>query len=556
MKNLYYGDNLAVLKRHIKDASVDLVYLDPPFKSNRDYNVLFKEKDGSEAESQIKAFTDTWSWSQEDILLYDSLTIDPGVPERLRNTLKAMYTLLGGSDMMAYLVMMAPRLLELRRVMKPTASIYLHCDCSASHYLKLLMDAVFSPENFGNEIIWKRAETVKSNFGQGKKTFDVNMDTLLFYRMSENNTFNPPFKPYSEKYITDFYKFTEPGTNRKYRLISMIGPGGAAKGNPSYEVMGVTRYWRYSREKMQSLIDAGMVVQTSENGVPQRKQYLDEGKGVVLQTLWDDIPALHAQDKERLGYPTQKPVALLERIIETSSNSGDTVLDPFCGCGTSIYAAEKTGRNWIGIDITQLSIALMKGRLKNAFGLTPLTKEGKRADTAKTYRVKGEPTTLSEAMQLKEDDPHQFEYWALGLVGARPTEEKKGADKGIDGKLFFVGDNPKELETIIISVKSGHVKRGYMHELRGVIDREKAVIGVLITMEPPTKNMQEEVLLGGFYESKTWDKKYSRLQILSIEDIMTGKGIEMPPINQVNATFIKAHKEHGKGDSDKQTELF
>ena len=556
MKYLYYGDNLEVLKRHIKDASVDLVYLDPPFKSNRDYNVLFKEKDGSEAESQIKAFTDTWSWNQDDILLYDSLTIDPAVPERLRNTLKAMYTLLGGSDMMAYLVMMAPRLLELLRVMKPNASIYLHCDCSASHYLKLLMDAVFSPVNFGNEIIWKRAETVKNNFGQGKKTFDVNMDTLLFYRKSENNTFNPPFKPYTDKYINDFYKFTEPDTKRKYRLISMIGPGGAAKGNPSYEVMGVTRYWRYSREKMQTLIDAGMVVQTSENGVPQRKQYLDEGKGVVLQTLWDDIPALHAQDKERLGYPTQKPVALLERIIETSSNPGDMVLDPFCGCGTSVYAAEKTGRNWIGIDITQLSIALMKGRLNNAFGLTPLTKERKGADTAKTYRVKGEPTTLTEAMKLKEDDPYQFEYWALGLVGARPTEEKKGADKGIDGKLFFVGDNPKELETIIISVKSGHVKRGYMHELRGVIDREKAVIGVLITMETPTKNMMEEVLLGGFYESKTWDKKYGRLQILSIEDIMTGKGIDMPPINQVNATFIKAHKEHGKGDSDKQTELF
>ncbi len=204
MKYLYYGDNLEVLKRHIKDASVDLVYLDPPFKSNRDYNVLFKEKDGSEAESQIKAFTDTWSWNQDDILLYDSLTIDLAVPERLRNTLKAMYTLLGGSDMMAYLIMMAPRLLELLRVMKPTASIYLHCDCSASHYLKLLMDAVFSPENFGNEIIWKRAETVKSNFGQGKKTFDVNMDTLLFYRKSENNTFNPPFKPYTDKYINDF----------------------------------------------------------------------------------------------------------------------------------------------------------------------------------------------------------------------------------------------------------------------------------------------------------------------------------------------------------------
>jgi len=558
MRQLYYGDNLEVMKQHIKDESVDLIYLDPPFKSNRDYNVLFKEKDGTEAASQIMAFTDTWSWGQDDILLYESLIVDPVVPERLRNTLKAMFALLcpagAGTDMMSYIVMMAPRLLEMRRVMKPTASIYLHCDPAASHYLKLLMDGIFGPENFRNEISWKRS-SAHNDAKQGRKQYGNIRDTVFFYTKTDKWNWNWQYTPYNKSYVEKNYRHKS-NTGRLYRLDNLTAakPGG----DVSYEFMGTLpykgRYWAYSREKMQKFYDDDRLYFPENGGTPAYKRYLDEMPGVPLQNDWGDI--LPASGTEYLGYPTQKPQALLERIIDTSSNSGDTILDPFCGCGTAIHAAEKLGRKWIGIDITHLSITLMKERLR-AFGLIPLTKEGKHADTDKTYRIKGEPTTMIEALQLKEDgDGHQFEYWALGLVGARPVEEKTGADKGIDGKLFFVGDNPKELETIILSVKSGHVKRGIMHELRGVIDREKAVIGVLITMETPTKNMDEEALTGGFYESKTWGKKYPRLQILSIEEIMNGKGIDMPPINQVNATFIKAHKEQTKDKARTQNELF
>lgn len=557
---LYYGDNLEVMRLHIKDESVDLIYLDPPFKSNRNYNVLFKEKDGTEAASQIQAFTDTWSWGQDDELLYGSMMLNPALPERLCNTLKAMRLLLDSADMMSYLVMMAPRLLEMRRVMKQTASIYLHCDSSASHYLKLLMDGVFGPENFRNEIVWKR-KTGRGETNHKSFKFGCCTDNLLFYSKSSASVFNAQFNAEAEgydEYTKKFFKFDD-GDGRLYQIDNLASP--SPRPNLIYEYKGYKppeNGWAISREKMEEWDKEGrLYFPENKTGRIRRKRYLDELRGKPVQNLWDDIEMIASQSPERLGYPTQKPVALLERIISASSNPGDTVLDPFCGCGTAIHAAEKLGRSWIGIDVTHLSISLMKSRLFSAFGLVALTKEGKQCDTDKTYRIKGEPTTLAEAMQLKQDDPHQFEYWALGLVGARPVEEKKGADKGIDGKLFFVGDTPGEIQTIILSVKSGHVNRSVVHELRGVIDREKAAIGVLITMEPPTKNMDEEVLGGGFYESTVWGRKYPRLQILLVEDIMmNGKGIDMPPINQVNATFIKARKEQASGKAGRQTDLF
>ncbi|MFO7696849.1 MAG: DNA methyltransferase, partial [Anaerolineae bacterium] len=304
MNTLYYGDNLQVLRDHVPDASVDLIYLDPPFNSNRSYNVLFKEASGKSADAQITAFDDSWHWgpASEETLREIETTAAPHVVEMMQ----AIVSFVGRNDVTAYLVMMTVRLIELHRVLKPTGSLYLHCDPTASHYLKVVMDAVFGPSQFGNEIIWKRAQTVKGNFGQGTRLWDRNTDTLLFYRKTELNTFHQAFTTYSQDYLDKFYKHVEPGTGRRYRLISMIGPGGAAKGNPQYEVMGVTRYWRYSRQRMEELIGAGMVVQTRPGTVPVRKQYLDEGKGVAVQTLWDDIRSLGPQEKERLGYPTQK----------------------------------------------------------------------------------------------------------------------------------------------------------------------------------------------------------------------------------------------------------
>jgi DNA modification methylase len=523
---LYYGDNLDILRRYVKDESVDLVYADPPFKSNQNYNVLFQEKDGSRAASQIRAFEDTWSWDQDDESVYADLVTAGG---KVADALQAFRQLIGPCDMVSYLVMMAPRLMECSRVLKKSGSMYLHCDPSASHYLKLLMDAVFRPDNFRTEIVWKRS-SAHSDAKQGRAQHGRIHDVILFYTKTDEWFWNHVFTPYDRKYVEAFYKYTEPETGRRYRLGDITGPGGAAKGNPSYEVMGVSRFWRYSKEKMAELIQQNRIVQTRPGAVPAYKRYLDEMHGVSLQDWWDDIGPIGAQAAERLGYPTQKPVALLERIINTSCPQGGTVLDPFCGCGTTIAAAQKLNRAWIGIDVTHLAITLMKKRIMDTFG------------ESAQFKVVGEPTSIPDAAALAESDPYQFQWWALGLVGARPVEEKKGADKGIDGKIIFQGDEPGKFEAVIISVKAGHVTSNHVRDLRGVVDREKAAMGVLISMEDPTVPMRTEAVTAGFFESKTWGQKYPKIQLLTVADLLAGKQIEMPPIKQVGATFTKAPK--------------
>ena len=539
---LYYGDNLEVMKRYIADETVDLVYLDPPFNSNQNYNVLFKEQDGKRAASQIQAFEDTWTWDIEDATVYAELITRPG---KLSDLLQGFYKILGGCNLMAYLVMMAPRLVELKRVMKPTASIYLHCDPTASHYLKLLMDAVFGAENFINELIWKRSDA-HSDSKQGSKHFGRIHDVILFYSKSDKAVFNTQYNPLSESTANNWYSNIEPDTGRRYNKADMTGPGGAAKGNPYYEWKGVSRYWRYSKENMQRLESEGRIVY-SKSGMPYQKRYLDESKGVALQDLWDDIGMLRgiSQNKERLGYPTQKPIALLERIINSSCPENGTVLDPFCGCGTTIAASQKLNRHWIGIDITHIAVTLMKNRLKDMFGIEPFSKKNPDG-----YIVVGEPTSLPDAQALADADKYQFQYWALGLVGARPDriDEKKGADKGIDGKIIFLDEAGNQYETVIISVKAGKTGVAHIRDLRGVIDREKAAIGVLLTMQEPTLPMKQEADGAGFYHSVTWGKKYPKIQILTIESLMAENkaDIAMPPIK---ATFRKAEKVTTDGHS-------
>jgi len=528
---LYYGDNLDVLSRHVKDESVDLVYLDPPFNSNAAYSVLFAEQDGSRSAAQITAFEDSWHWDQVAALAYAEIVEAGG---KVSQVVQAFRTFLGDSDMMAYLAMMAPRLVELRRVLKPTGSIYLHCDPTASHYLKMLMDAVFGPEKFRTEIVWKRS-SAHSDTKQGRMQHGRIHDILLFYTKGDNWTWNPVYTPYDPEYVEAFYKYVEPEMGRRYRLGDITGPGGAAKGNPRYELMGVTRYWRYSRERMAELVKDGRIVQTKPGGVPAYKRYLDEMPGVPLQDLWTDINPIGAQARERLGYPTQKPEALLERIIKTSSNEGDVVLDPFCGCGTTISVAEQLKRRWIGIDITHLAISLMRHRLQTAFG------------GGANFRVIGEPADLESARELSAEDPYQFQFWALGLVGARPAEQKKGADKGIDGRLYFHEEIPaRETKQIIISVKAGHTQASHIRDLCGVLDREKAQIGVLISMEEPTRPMREEAASAGFYES--WGRKHPRIQVLTIEQLLEGKVIDYPPA-RVDATLKDAPKAKTEGQN-------
>ena len=412
---LYYGDNLDILRQHVADESVDLVYLDPPFNSNASYNVLFKEQTGEASPAQIRAFTDTWEWTQEAERTFEQeIVTDPGTPANVKEMVSAFRQFVGSNAMMAYLVLMTPRLVELRRVLKPTGSIYLHCDPTASHYLKLLMDTIFGNEKFKNEIIWKRT-TAHSDVAQGARHMGRIHDTLLRYSKSKQPTWNSVYVPYDGAYIERIYRYSDPD-GRRYQTQPLHArkPGG----DTLYEWKGRLpppgRYWAFSKENMRRLDDEGRIVY-SRTGVPRYKIYLDESQGRPLQDIWDDITPVHLLPSERLGYPTQKPIGLLERIIEASSNEGDVVLDPFCGCGTAVAAAEKLKRRWTGIDVTHLAVALMKSRLRTAFDLHP------DAD----YRVVGEPADVGSARALAEQDRYQFQYWAMSLLEALPREQDR-----------------------------------------------------------------------------------------------------------------------------------
>ncbi len=467
---LYYGNNLDVLRRHVRDESVDLVYLDPPFNSNANYNVLFAEHDGTRAAAQIQAFGDTWEWNEESAAAYQE-TVEAG--GEVAKALMAFRSLLGGSNMLAYLSMMAPRLVELRRVLRPAGSLYLHCDPTASHYLKLILDAIFGPRNFMNEVIWHHG---LGAFAKAKG-FPSKHDVLLFYSKTGDFKFN---KLRGEVTRAMDAKYSHDDEHGRYML--------------SYG----------------------------------KKYYLKGGK--PYDDVWD-IPAIAPTSSERLGYPTQKPLALLERIISASSNPGDVVLDPFCGCGTAVDAAQALGRRWIGIDITHLAIGLIKHRLADRHG----------PEIAKTYRVIGEPTTVEDAAVLAREDPFQFQAWALGLVGARPAgETKKGGDKGIDGKLYFHDSLDVKTKQIVLSVKAGHLVPMYLRDLRGVIDREEAEIGVLISFEEPTSGMRSEAAGSGFYTSP-WGK-HPRLQLRTVGQLLDGQGIDYPHVTGANVTHRRASR--------------
>ena len=526
---LYFGDNLSVLREHVADESVDLIYLDPPFNSNATYNVLFKERSGEDSAAQIMAFDDTWHWTIESERAYEEVVTEG--PDKLGKLLQAMREFLGRNDMMAYLTMMAQRLAELHRVLKPTGSMFLHCDPTASHYLKLMLDSIFGATNFRNEIVWKRADS-KGNTGQGAKHFARVNDTILFYVKSPNNVFVPQFTPLDPDYVDRFYRYTDEN-GRRYKLDNMLGPGGAAKGNPEYEVMGVTRFWRYSKARMQELIEQGRVIQTNPGTVPMYKRYLDESQGTPVHTNWTDISFVRGWAKERLNYPTQKPEALLERIINASSNEGDVVLDPFCGCGTAVAVAERLKRRWVGIDVTHLAISLMKHRLHDTFG-TELS----------DYTVIGLPQDVASARALAEDSKndgrYQFEYWALGLVDARPATGKKGADSGVDGYINFFDDNSGKAKRIIVQVKSGKVNRGMIATLKGDMDDQNAALGIFITLEPPTQPMIKAAVAAGFYEPESLPgNKYPKVQILTIEQLLSGAQPEYPRF-AAPQTFRKA----------------
>jgi DNA modification methylase len=519
---LYYGDNLDILRRHVGEQTVDLVYLDPPFNSNQDYNVLFKERDGTRSGAQVKAFKDTWMWDQEASRAYQEM-VEHG-PEEVSKALRAFQTFLGFSDMLAYLSMMAPRLVELRRVLKNTGSIYLHCDPTASHYLKMLMDAVFGPVNFRNEITWQR-----TNVHSDSKSWSGVTDIILYYVKDCRSSFvwNPLYFEHSADHVASKYTADEDG--RLYTLSDMTSPH--PRPNMMYEWKGHPSPpygWRYSIETMQRLDAEGRVWYPKDTSRrPRLKRYLDEMPGNLATNLWTDIRPINSQAAERLGYPTQKPEALLERIIRASSNEGDMVLDPFCGCGTTIAVAQRLNRRWIGIDVTCLAINLMRRRLETAFG-------GKAA-----FDVIGEPTAFSEAQQLAAENPYQFQWWALDLVGARPVVEKRGADKGVDGRLVFHDDTSGEAKQVILQVKAGHVNASHIRDLRGVLEREAAQIGCLICLEEPTQPMRTEAAGAGNYQHPLGRGMYPRIQIMTVKELLEGKKLLLPE-GRIDVTFAKA----------------
>lgn len=588
---LYYGDNLHVLREHVKDESVDLIYLDPPFNSNANYNILFKSPEGHNSDAQIEAFEDTWHWNDSAEAAFDEVM-------RSGNTaafelLRAMRGFLGDNDMMAYLAMMAVRLLELHRVLKPTGSLYLHCDPTASHYLKLLLDGVFGAKCYRTEISWKRS-SAHNDAKQGRNQFGNIRDTIFFYSKSPSKwTWNWLYTPYDESYIKSAYRHVDPD-GRRYRRgdLTAAKPGGdvsfgwpikrtsagewiedhagehlspisgweyklkppmkrPAAGDweadlenefenpkagwdykqiPPYK----GRFWAYSKENMRQFSMQKRLAYSS-TGMPEFKRYLDEQLGVPLQNIWDDI--VPASGKESMGYPTQKPVALLERIIAASSNEGDVVLDPFCGCGTAVHAAQNLGRQWLGIDVTHLAISLIEKRMKDAF-------------PGAVFTVEGRPQDLGAALDLAERDKYQFQWWAVSLVDALPYGgKKKGADGGIDGLIYFKPDG-KRTEKALVSVKGGkNVDVKMIRDLHSAMEREKAPFGVFICAALPTKPMEKEAAAVGLWQNEYTGRSHPRLQILTLAELFQGK---RPDIPWVDASVMKAAR---REDTSRQGSL-
>lgn len=526
---LYYGDNLAILREHIADESVDLIYLDPPFNSNATYNVLFRAPSGEQSKAQIEAFEDTWHWNAQAEDAYWQVLNGPSV--NTAKMLVAMRGFLGENDMMAYLAMMAVRLIELHRVLKPSGSLYLHCDPTASHYLKMLLDGVFGVKKIQNEIKWKRTHA----HGDSKLRFANVTDTIFFYSKNDSKQFKRQMTSYSDAYIEKYFRYKDPD-GRRYQLVSLRSPN--PRPNLTYDYKGVAPHrngWAVSRQKMEYLDSENRLRFPEKPGQTIReKYYLDEMDGVPVTDLWDDIPPVNSQAKERLGYPTQKPVALLERILAASSNEGDVILDPFCGCGTTVHAAQKLGRQWIGIDITHLAIALIERRLRESFG------------TKAVFTTYGVPKDLAGAQALADKNKFEFERWAVTLIpDAQPYKSKGGGDAGVDGILYFKtgqkGTGRKETGKAILSVKGGKsIKPSEVRDLKGTIEREKAMIGLFLTLLEPSRQMIAEAAAAGFIENE-WGR-FQKIQILTIAALLNGERAQVPGIID-SSVYKKAAKE-------------
>ena len=475
MSLLFYGDNLDVLREHIADESVDLIYLDPPFNSNASYNILFKSPTGAGADASIEAFDDTWTWGPSASAALMDITESGN--HKLHTLMQAMRTAIGENAMMAYLAMMAVRLLELHRVLTPTGSLFLHCDPTASHYLKLLLDAVFGPRQFRNEIVW----LYTGPGSPGVRQFLRKHDTIFWYSKGDRWTFNVDAvrQPHSDK------------TKQNYK---------------------------------QGLVGSGFV----------GADHVIHEKGKVPEDWWQF--AIAPRGREYLGYPTQKPIKLLERIIAASSNPGDVVLDPFCGCGTAVDAAQKLGRRWIGIDVTHLAIGLIEKRLREGYG------------DAAQFETIGVPRDLASAQRLAADDPHQFQAWITLKLGGWPwMGGKKGGDRGVDGYFYFIGEGG-QTETGVISVKAGsNLNPAMVRDLWGVMQRDGHKLGLFVCAALPTRGMEQEAAGHGLITTEFG--RFPALQIFTLAELFQDRGPKLPPLVSPNrrASRVETRVSHQHG---------
>jgi site-specific DNA-methyltransferase (adenine-specific) len=519
--HLYFGDNLAVLHntKWIPDESVDLVYLDPPFNSNRNYSVIFNKHDvGPELNAQIQAFEDTWHWTPVTEEQYTNFVTTQG---SVADALAAFRTMLGENDAMAYLVNMAPRLVELHRVIKPTGSLYLHCDPTMSHYLKVLLDGIFDARNFRNEIIWKRT----ASKGLSTTRLARNHDVILNYTKTNKAYWNldAAFIPYDlddlDEKTSGKYKYTDED-GRVYRLSDLTNPN-PDRPNLTYEFMGMTKVWRWTEDRMKQALEDDLIVQTEPGTIPQLKRYIDEQRGRPFSDVWTDIPPLNSQAAERLGYATQKPVALLERIISLSTKPEDVVLDPFCGCGTTVDAAQKLGRRWIGIDITYISVDLIIKRMRHTYGPSILD----------TFEVTGIPKDIVAAKAMFNNDPFEFERWAVSKVDAQPNAKQVG-DKGVDGVGRFLLDAKGGVGKVLVSVKGGKtITPAMVRDLQGTVKAQGAQMGVLITLTAATKGITDAINKGGVYKHPS-GQTFPVLQHITVAELLAGKKPHLPLMYQ------------------------
>ncbi|MBX3226358.1 MAG: site-specific DNA-methyltransferase [Labilithrix sp.] len=530
----WYGDNLTVMREYLTgDGEVDLIYLDPPFNSERRYNVPLTEEDGSPSQAQLQAFADYWRWGKEAEDAFDQCTRPRRkylVSAMFIETMQMLRRVLGQNNMMAYLSMMAVRLVEMKRLLKPTGSLYLHCDPTASHYVKLVLDALFGAKCFRNEIIWKRTSGHSDAVGYGSIH-----DTILFYTNSDTATWSQQHVEYDEEYAEKYYRYRDKPTRefpegRRF-MSDNLSAAGLAGGGYTYEWNGVTREWRCPESTMSDLDRKGLVFYT-KNGMPRRKRYLDEAKGLPAPDLWTDVEPLRSWHEEKTGYPTQKPLALLKRIILASSKEGDVILDPFCGCGTAIVAAQELKRQWIGIDITHVAVSVLKTRMEKKFpGLT--------------FRVRGEPEDIASALRLADEKPLEFQAWIVDRVGGMPTEAEKqkkvargGGDDNRDGFILF-RDDPKAARSkrMLLSVKAGdsyvNKPQETVDSLGGAMQRHGAVLGALLVSHRPSETTYKRAASYGYWTSETYGKKYPVIQIVTLEDLFADgwRGVNIPGEN-------------------------